>query len=1130
MPQPPSQLTNVLKYWHKIEFFSPYDLDNALSASPYKFGITHEELHDENCTQFIPWLSQKALEDRIGKTDQKYQYAIYFLPFEKNELTRLCQKLFGEENNPIRQMDYEERLDDEGLSCFAKLVLSPEGTFNLNNLSISTLPWALGKLKKNALDELSAHQYRLEEEAILFNEILKVFLRLQASTDRNDGEVQLTPKAILELTAVFQSWANFDPKHPQAIMVAMWESSASTKKTEEKNNEFVSEDNAEEDDENNIPILNSFYIEDLEKIIIALDKSPCDILKQYVTGDDIGEKIDLREEKNETLIKEALTPKKMSEGRWPQPSHFSMSLMQQFAINTSFNMKGNQALFSINGPPGTGKTTLIQEIIANNVVQRAKSLSQFESVISTFKETKSISLGGKTHNVQELDPTLTGYEMLVVSSNNTAVENITKDFPIKNNLADEFKSDFGYLTPVARLCAAKLGKGKEISAPLKKNAEPWGLISAALGRRKNCQLFADRVFFHQEAKGDLRKKRVNEKMYLTLWEWAKSSATPSFKQAKQKFISINKQFEDYINQIERLRKLIAAEALSQKRENTLKERIANLRTDIHSMEKSILSTKKDLKEKEDALQKCQNDRKVLIKNKPSFLARAFRAPEGKLYRHSLDAIFVRINAALTNKTQSDERLFELKKQKELLLLKQEELLDKIAQAHQKTAKASKDCRLLLKILEGIMLPTDEKLDGNEKAQLNAFWQNKKLNQLRTQLFSAALTLHEAWLREAIIGRHGLFRENCFAISQFLHKGCSLKDTESARLVWQSIFMLVPVISSTFASTQRLLKNLGQGVIGWLLIDEAGQAVPQAAVGAIWRSKKAIVVGDPRQIKPIYTTPPRLVETFAQQMLNRPRDKWLPTQTSVQELADAANPLGIYVQLKAKSHWLGCPLTIHRRCIDPMFSVANEIAYEGRMFNARVKTASSNNQYPLGPSRWIDMVAPAADKQYVPAQGDLLVHLLSRLISHHQTLPSLYVITPFKQIKLHLQKKIISALKEATTFPNIEKCTAYDVRQWCYKHIGTVHAFQGKQSDVVIFVLGADRNMPGSVRWASSEPNLLNVAITRAKDRVYIIGDHALWAGQHYFNCLSMRLDKTPSHYFLEDATLNDSPATQEEFI
>ena len=73
----------------------------------------------------------------------------------------------------------------------------------------------------------------------------------------------------------------------------------------------------------------------------------------------------------------------------------------------------------------------------------------------------------------------------------------------------------------------------------------------------------------------------------------------------------------------------------------------------------------------------------------------------------------------------------------------------------------------------------------------------------------------------------------------------------------------------------------------------------------------------------------------------------------------------------------------------------------------------------------------------------------------------------------------------------------------------MHTAQGKQADIVILVLGSDPKNHGSRQWASSKPNLLNVAVSRAKRRLYVVGDVKAWSRWPYFSTLAESLPKTP---------------------
>ena len=96
---------------------------------------------------------------------------------------------------------------------------------------------------------------------------------------------------------------------------------------------------------------------------------------------------------------------------------------------------------------------------------------------------------------------------------------------------------------------------------------------------------------------------------------------------------------------------------------------------------------------------------------------------------------------------------------------------------------------------------------------------------------------------------------------------------------------------------------------------------------------------------------------------------------------------------------------------------------------------------------------------------------------------IFVISPFK----HVASELAKDLKKIDDI----KFTQYD-KNGKPTNVGTVHTFQGKEAKIVYFVMGADFKSKGAASWAVSKPNIINVAVTRAKEEFYVIGNKKLY--------------------------------------
>ncbi len=367
---------------------------------------------------------------------------------------------------------------------------------------------------------------------------------------------------------------------------------------------------------------------------------------------------------------------------------------------------------------------------------------------------------------------------------------------------------------------------------------------------------------------------------------------------------------------------------------------------------------------------------------------------------------------------------------------------------------------------------------------------------REELFEAAMDVHRAFTGAAA----QRILHNLGVLMGAMRAG-AFKDAAKRALLgdlWSTAFLVIPVLSTTFASVDRMLGDLPSASLGWLLIDEAGQATPQSAVGAIMRAKRSIVVGDPLQIPPVVSLPQRLVLEVAR-YFNVDADRWLAPDASVQTVADASSRYQAQFGADVGIRNVGVPLLVHRRCQEPMFGISNQIAYDGQMVHAAGKPSFGQIAQALGTSTWFD-VDGEADSKWCPHEGEVVITLLRKLAASGIRMPSLYIISPFRIVATEMRKRLE---RESELFNQLG---VSDVRDWLSDRVGTIHTFQGKEAEAVIAVLGAPKSsQQGARRWASSTPNILNVMVSRAKNVLYVVGSRAAWGTVGYATEIADRL-------------------------
>lgn len=1085
------RLRAILEFWHRVEFFIPFDLSARGEPRDGRVSfLLHPEMPEDDIV--------RAGLPIIPKNKEVTGITIFLGVFDKSEMVETFRRFCAPADEMSRYED-TERGDLEGDTCFASLELGVNGTPLFSQFFVSTLPWALGRAGNGKLAALSSGAFADSKKKL--EELLKNFSE-QRRLDRPadvDGDQPLTFAEIRALNDLLQDWAGFKSKPGRPVAMAEFrfreKRETPVKQLEAPriidmspaDGDEEDDDDAEADIEYEIGILNSFYLEDIEKAIANVRNGVVpEPLRQYLTPLGADKRLDLYSDEGRLALLEALHPRHINHGRWPSDPGHAMGLMQQFAINTAGKLSDDGELFSVNGPPGTGKSTLLREIIADNIVKRAHMLARLPSPQAAFERKKRIDFAGGTDaTISILKPELTGFEMVVASSNNTAVENISRDLPKRKSISK--RSSIDYLQTLAHKVAAQTKKGD--FRRLKEEDQPWGLISCVLGNFGNRRTFAKR-FSSPPTMGANQTTQKGDTVFQTIWGWLDHYQGPSFAEAVEEFNAAHAMVEASVARYMRYADLLTQVGLCSSQDYC---RAATVQMQaaaeaVQSARRNHEIASREIQAAETRLSELNEEERLLDRSAPAWWQKLFPTSAG---RHHREGMAENAQAQLSINRQlslSRQSIAKLGAELENALATLAECEAALASRQEEWSRKREEFSRLGETLGAPAIP--EALDDleSDRFQIAGLWHSNQLAAQRSDLFGAALRLHAAWLAE--VGRKGGgFRPNILAMVKLI-EGNRPSEEEAIPSIWQSFFMIVPVVSTTFASFARLFRGVGAGEIGWLFIDEAGQAVPQAAVGALTRARRAVVIGDPLQIEPVFTLPAAFIKALGALSPHTETGEYSPARTSVQTLADAANRFGTAVAKEGDAPlWIGSPLRVHRRCVDPMFSLANRIAYYGKMVFAASEPAGGVAPF-YGDSAWIDVGGRVAGKQTVPEQVQFIVSVLVASHRRDGKLPDIYIISPFKETKAALKR----AIEEADWMELPSK-----LAEWMKDRVGTVHTFQGKEENAVFMVLGTDATRKGAAQWAASRPNLLNVAATRARYRLFIVGDRDLWRGQPYFN-------------------------------
>lgn len=863
----------ILAFWRLLELFSPQSMPRPTSLAD---GSGNEQVIEWKPSSPLPW---ETLSSSGGRGPGAWRHLVFLGVYRFKDTYDWLRKISGDGSGRAER--------PAGRGACVGLVLDEDGRIIPDSAVLSSSLWAVGRIAHGQLpgaewvDEFGAAQARLGES-------ISSFERARRASVEGELPPPQDADSLRELLRIVQkTWGIEgvrDLSMDRIIVRSQWV------------DDRRSEENPDPD------FLNSYFRTELDAVIAELetDERLGAALSAYLTRDDELDETGRVDIADHPDALDALTlPERLPAGRWPRDPEQSPTLRQQFVTNRALDdLAPGQGLMGINAAPGEGGTVVLRDILAGNIVERARRLASLSHPMEAFtaEEHSWKDAKGFQRVVLQLREEFCGFETVVISENDKTAAGFAAELTGREALGRPWRESANYFADIATAIHGG-GKPCEVQGP----GGAWGMVAAWLGNRKTREAFRSEYWFDKPGPGDGEAGCVRMLGRLRDWRDGKAShqswwlAKHNFHQAEKKVKRLTRAMADARDAMLNHQELV-------EREHLLRKRIPEVAKELAAVESELTANAEAKEQAERRVSETTTEHYRTLAFKPG--ATEFVLTLGssaREWRKQRDVAAAELQEAEQEYQRRLERGEEIRARFEKLRMEQVEMGPELegigAELDQLRREIKKNRRRL-----GENYPDEEWV--GQRRELNAPWLEVELETARSELFLAAMRLHEDFLSGTAVRMVGALGTAVDVVAGRVPENL---EPEKIRAAWQLFFLAVPVVATTREAFAEMFGEFGPEGLGWVIVERADRVAPQRVLKALRAARRAITIGESARSRAV-TLPGRVLAKMADAC--GISATWVPPRASAQTLPDRVARFGTLQSRgegEEEKRWVSVPL-------------------------------------------------------------------------------------------------------------------------------------------------------------------------------------------------------------------------------